>query len=253
MPKQYGRRAAAPYKKCTSASKGSSQRTAPAFRKKVLAVVKRIQETKNAVLPNAVTITVWDPATQVLTQDDMTQSVFSAIQQGVSDGQRIGNKISIRSWTIKGSIVSTLPTNAPFYIKMIILKLRNPQNGGLSPYSNLFEATNPSQPINTLHDIYSPLNKDSYVFYAARVFKLGSSTNAANPNNDFSVSKMFSIDMTKHVKQVIWDQGQAPTNLSDLSIIFLGCYADNTAITFGPYTGPTVDIDYTSYVRYTDD
>ena len=83
-------------------------------------------------------------------------------------------------------------------------------------------------------DIYS-IDKDNYTVYAMRVFKLGPSAPVSNPNNDFSVSRMFSINLTKHFKKFEWkdDGGAIPSSPNNLYMIFVGCYADNTPITFG--------------------
>jgi len=256
MPKSYGKRTAPYPKRKYNGAKGFT-RTAPAFRKKVLSVVKRTQEVKNQVLISSPTvIQLWDAATTSLTDDILTNTVLGSISQGPSDGERIGNKISIRSWVIKGSVVSTSASQRPFYLKVIIAKQKQ-QATGNPIFQNLYEggSAGPTQPTNQLRDIFSPLNKDAYTIYAARVFKLGPSTPESYPNNDFSVSKMFSIDLSKHIKSAQYDatSSTAPAVPNNIHMFWVGCFADNFTVNFDPYGGPAATVEYSSYVRYTDD
>lgn len=231
-------------------------RTNPGFRKKVLSVIKRQQEIKiNVQSQDSQAIELYNGGTANMSYLDLNQFVIAQIGQGSDNNSRIGSKISIRSWVIKGNLVMNnyTSTQKPAYIKAIVLKSKLNIDYATGFFDDLFERTL-QNPGNSLSDIYTPVDKQNYTVYAQRVFKLGPST-GAQPNNDFQVSRMFSINLTKDFKKFEWkDDGvNPPTSPSNLYMIFVGCYADNTPITFGPYTGPNVIYSWTSCVRFTDD
>jgi len=239
-------------------------RTNPGFRKKVLSVIKRTQEVKlNVQSQDSQGIQFYDQTTPSnMTYLDLNAMCISQIQQGTDNLSRIGTKISIRSWVIKGSIVSNATANRPFYVKAIVLKSKTNKDYSTALFDDLYErpgAGGTPQPISTLSDIYTPIDKDNYTVYAMRVFKLGNSTSTSNPNNDFSVSRMFSINMTKHFKKFEWGDtgnGALPTSPNNLYMIFVGCNADNTNVYGGAsntWNGPSSQYSWTSTVRFTDD
>lgn len=256
MPSK-GKRHATRSKKYTK----GSVRTAPGFRKKVLSVIKRQQEIKiNVQSADSQMIQLYDPITSAnMSYLDIRADIINQLGTGTDNASRIGTKISVRSFVIKGSLVNLSNATRPFYIKAIVLKSKNNLDyAATGLFDDLYErggVIGTQQPLNTLADIYTPIDKDNYTIYAMRVFKLGPSTSTTNPNNDFSVSKMFSINLTKHFKKMEWrDDGTGGSSSpSNLYMIFVGCYADNTAISFGPYNGPSVSYSYTSCIRFTDD
>jgi len=237
-------------------TKGTS-RTNPGFRKKVLSVIKRQQEIKiNVQSQDSQAIELYNMGTANMSYLDMNQFIISQITPNTDASSRIGTKINIRSWVIKGNLVMNnyTSTQKPAYIKAIVLKSKTNKDYASDFFDDLFERNSAFAPYNSLSDIYTPVDKDNYTVYAQRVFKLGPST-GAQPNNDFQVSRMFSINLTKHFKKFEWrdDGSGSPSSPSNLYMIFVGCYADNTPITFGPYTGPNVIYSWTSCVRFTDD
>jgi len=238
-------------------TKGTA-RTNPGFRKKVLSVIKRQQEIKiNVQSQDSQAIELFNLGVANMSYLDLAQFVIAPITQAADNVSRIGAKINIRSWVIKGNLIMNnySGTQQPAYIKAIVLKSKTNKDYASEYFDDLFERPPPAmRPGNTLSDVYSPIDKDNYTVYAQRVFKLGPST-GSHPNNDFQVSRMFSINLTKHFKKFEWkdDGSGVPSSPSNLYMIFVGCYADNTAITFGPYTGPQVIYSWTSCVRFTDD
>lgn len=235
-------------------------RTAPGFRKKVLSVIKRQQEIKISVQSSDnQAIQFYNQTLPAnMTYLDIRAACLDSIQQGTTNTQRIGTKIGIRSFVIKGSLVNMSNATRPFYVKAIVLKIKDNRDLTTTFFDDLYERPSSPAPLNTLSDIYTPIDKDNYTVYAMRVFKLGPSTSTTNPNNDFSVSRMFSINLTKHFKKIQWtDDGDDPSpavSPNNLYMIFVGCYADGTAITFGEsYNGPSVNYSWTSAVRFTDD
>lgn len=241
----------------TKGKKHASTKTTPDFRKKVMSVVKRQQEVKtyNGIVYNDQPLTLLDTGVTPPTVYDLAQpgsvGVFN-IPQGISDGERVGDKVKIRSLVLKGCLVNNAIANRPFYIKMFVLKDKDNQQ--VNDFADLFELNGAATtPLNLLSDIYQRVRTDRYIVYAARVFKLGPSDAATNPNNDFAVSRMFSINLTKHIKQIQFNDNSAfTTSPNNMQLVFVGCYADNTPITFGPYTGPTVDFSICATIRYAD-
>lgn len=252
MPQKYVRRMS------TKKSYKKSLKTTPAFRKKVLTVVKRTQEVKICMMEdqNNSNIVLYNPTGPAApTTIDLDQLINTQITQGTGETQRIGDKIYPSKISYEGFLVISTETEGsidPDYIRMIILK--DKLNQSVNNFSDLFETSSSgpnTAPTNTLLDITRRVNSDRYTVYTQRVFKLGSST--SNPaNNDFKVSKFFKCDLTKHMKKIDFDP-IGLTSLSNLQVIFVGSYADNRSITFSPiYSGPAVKITSTLRISYRD-
>lgn len=165
---------------------------------------------------------------------------LDSIIQGVGEGERVGNRIHPLKASFKG-FVSIPPTAtsgntgwaSPRYLKMFLFKQRStidiPTN-----MSDLFQNGNTDvAPQNIPQDMYVPFNKDKYTLFTTRMFKLGAATTSTTltPNNDFSLSKYFNVDITKHLpKSILYnDTDVSPTNIG-LYAGFLMCFADGRAI-----------------------
>lgn len=171
--------------------------------------------------------------------------VFINVTGGTAQGQRIGNEIHVKRFTFKGfinrpyvaSAVTNTQANDPMYLKMVIGR----QKSTLAiptDFSNLLQnGATTATPNNLPSDMYRYLNKDYYQIMTTRFFKLGlasavSGTNGGT-NNDFKVASFFSIDLTKHIHKVKYDDaGTTPTNCAFFAW-FLLCNADGTAMTLG--------------------
>lgn len=263
MPKKYVRRMST-----KKSGAKNSHKTTPEFRKKVLTVVKRTQELKICMMEdqNNSSITLYNSAVPTPpTVIDLDQLISAQIQQGTGETQRIGDKIYPSKVLYEGFLVArTIPTEttpipcAPCYMRMIILK--DKLNQSVNNWGDLFETSTTgisAAPTNTLLDITRRVNGDRYTVYTQRVFKLGnaSSYDTRQPvigtNNDFKVSKFFKVDLTKHMKKIDFDTAGL-TSPSNLQVIFVGAYADNSAITFTVYNGPPVNITSTLRISYRD-
>lgn len=235
-----------------------STKTTPAFRKKVLTVVKRTQEVKVCMMEdqNNSTIVLYNPAGPVApTVIDLDQLIFTQITQGPGETQRIGDKIYPSKISYEGFLVVNNVTTPNYtkanYIRMIILK--DKLNQSVNSFNDLFETSSSgpnTAPTNTLLDITRRVNSDRYIVYTQRVFKLGSS-DIGIANNDFKVSKFFKCDLTKHMKKLDFDISGL-TSPSNLQVIFVGSYADNSIINFLTYNGPQVNITSTLRISYRD-
>lgn len=252
MPQKYVRRMS------TKKSYKKSAKTTPAFRKKVLTVVKRTQEVKICMMEdqNNSNIVLYNPAGPTApTTIDLDQLISTQITQGTGETQRIGDKIYPSKISYEGFLVvnntgATNPTKQN-YMRMIILK--DKLNQSVNSFNDLFETSSSgpnTAPTNTLLDITRRVNGDRYTVYTQRVFKLGSA-DIGIANNDFKVSKFFKCDLTKHMKKIDFDVSGL-TSPSNLQVIFVGAYADNSVIIPSPYSGPTVNITSTLRISYRD-
>lgn len=180
-----------------------------------------------------------------LTCEDITTVL--TIPQGTADGQRVGDKIKVKSLNIKGfiNLDSSFADNPiyrknPMYVKMFVGRRVDTVNdpntitGGFSK----FLAAGPvaAAPTNLPPDMYRYVNKELYRVYATRIFKIGVSApsnvpnDSAQWNNDFKFSKNFSISLNKHIDTVKYsDGGNIPSNVG-FYVWFLVCFANGSAI-----------------------
>lgn len=168
------------------------------------------------------------------------------IPVGTNDGQRIGDKIRVKSFNIKGyiNLDSTKADDATFKKNPMLIKMfvgrridstADPSTYGTSAYADLFStgpATTP--PTNLPQDMYRYVNKDVYRIYATRYFKIGTSTPSNTPsdsaqyNNDFSFSRTFSVNLSKHIDVVKYSQGGiTPSNVA-FYVWFVVCFANGS-------------------------
>lgn len=139
------------------------------------------------------------------------------INQGVGEGQRIGDKISIRKGMLKFVIcqntynVSTNPSPQPYDIRVMIgYNRQNPVTGpDFNAFGELFQNGNTYQaPYSNLYDMIQQPNKDSWCILYDKVVKCGpalaynSTFNqgyALMPNNDYKFNIIRKINITKYL------------------------------------------------------
>lgn len=192
--------------------------------------------------------------------------IFTNITQGTGQGQRIGNRINVVSLSMKGYAVCqrtalSALNNANVYLKLLWVRRKsNLLNINSAPSNNFLQNGNSTtSPTNQPSDILRQINKDAYIVYTSRMFKLGFSdggvtsgttTTPQAPNNDFKVSKFFKVSLNKHVDKIIYDDGNAsPTNWA-CSVVPLLCYADGTAII--STASPTIELNFDIECKYKD-
>jgi len=138
------------------------------------------------------------------------------VNQGIGQGQRVGNRIKTKRLMFKGTLVPqpfiTTLNVAPqpvqlkiyiFYDKSIPTQVPNPVAA-----NDFFQNGNTAATFqNDLVDLWRPINTDRYRILATKTFKLGNSeyngtgTSAAYhsfTNNDFKYNANFSFNLTKH-------------------------------------------------------
>jgi len=142
---------------------------------------------------------------------------YTQIDQGVGQGQRIGNNIKIKSINFKGFVyptpydATTNTSTAPTYVVMRFFYVRaTPATLPVNMSVFLQNGDGSSNLNNRLIDMSQDYNKDIYRVLCTRIFKIGTSfpvaaaTNSV-ANNDFKYNQRFSINLTKHaVKKIIY-------------------------------------------------
>lgn len=162
--------------------------------------------------------------------------ISCVINQGVGQGDRVGNQIKTKKLLFKGTL-SPAPYNStdnafpvPVMVKLWILYDKTDPIAEPDPWTNLFQNGNTTKGLsNDLTDMWAPVNKDRYHVAHERVFKLGfanydySTQSGVDPiaqaanyyiNNDYQLNANFSIDLTDAYPKIVkFQDGQTtPTS-----------------------------------------
>jgi len=140
---------------------------------------------------------------------------YNQIDQGVGQGERIGNSINITRGTLKGTLYAaaaetynTAPTPAMVIIRLFYYRaIPNQTPASLTGFLQQGDVAIDLQ--NRLTDAWMPVNENSYHMFYKKVFKIGYSGNGADTgmwtNNDFKLNANFTIPLTKYlIKKVKW-------------------------------------------------
>lgn len=192
----------------------------------------------------------------------LTSTLLQNITQGSGQGNRLGNEITVKNVSFKGSINRLLTStgtntgaNEACYIKMVLL--RNKVNF-LQPstMNDLMQNGNAStNPNNLPSDMYRYFNKDQYHIYTTRMFKLGSTISdqsvPTQQNNDFRVASFFRVNLTKHFpKKIKYTDGTPdPVNVA-IYAVFLLCNYNGNVISSTAY--PACEIHGDVSISYED-
>jgi len=143
------------------------------------------------------------------------RGLLPALSQGTSANQRIGNEVKVKSAIIRGSVnllpynAVTNPNNVPAYVMVWIVrsKLKNQLFSSSNAPNDFFDTGSSSiGPQGNLLDTMFPINKQSWICYYKRMFKIGAGvttggTISGYPDNS-SFSAKFYINYTKHLKKL---------------------------------------------------
>lgn len=184
-------------RRTTTRKPPARRKTAPAFRKRVLAVVR----TQNEVKERSVVLTAWtdDSGGSTITYQhaniwgnglsagylftsgngylipDLLRTI--PVIQGTSNQQRIGNQINVKSLTLRGFLTTTPfstnfnPTILPFEVHMIVYKRKNDPLGSPAHIKNYTDNTNGGI-TGTAANSMLPWNTDNYRILKHRVFRM---------------------------------------------------------------------------------
>lgn len=216
------------------------------FKKRVMKVLSRRVETKTSqsaqqdiglYYPNQGA--TYDSTNTIRVSPVATGTGAVVIAQGTGQGNRIGNKITLKSYKLnltfqpKPYDAIYNPSPAPMQVKVVLFYDRqnmagiNANAGTLVnpiPRSNFFQFGNSATNITgNLTDMIAPFNKDRYTILASKTFKLGyavydgsgfSTAAQAFSNNDFKLVQMMKWDVTKYLpKTVVYPDGSdTPTS-----------------------------------------
>lgn len=177
------------------------------------------------------------------------------LSQGTGQGQRIGNVVTTKKLTFKGTIVplgydavfnaQPLPVCVKmwlFYDKTLPTTLPNPDST-----ADFFQD---GSGVATFHrdltDLWSPINTDRYRILTTRMFKVGyagyTGTGALPQqgnfnNNDYKLSANFSMNLTKYYpKRVKYIDGSTLPSTRGLFAMFEPIWANGTQTPVGQRT-----------------
>lgn len=138
---------------------------------------------------------------------------YLEIPQGVGQGNRIGNKIKVKSIRFKGTLwprpydPTDNPNPVPCQIVFWFFINRSTPNATPTSVTGFLQDGDSSRNLSgQLSDLMSRVNNDQYKFLGRRIFKIGYSAYEgtgiqpafqAYNNNDFKLNQKFNIDITK--------------------------------------------------------
>lgn len=263
------------YKKRFSPKRTYKPKTKKAFVSKVLkksktnyikriakSVMKKKTETKFApsYIQNNYQIQPYNTATNFFGSTISLITPLTNIVQGTGQGNRIGNKIEVVDYTVKGYItlqrnLSTTP-NQNVFVKLLFIRRKNTNEDINNAISNNFfqNGNTTSAPQNLPSDLFRTINKDVYTVYTSRLFKLGfadgGATSTPQSNNDFSLCKMFRIKLNKHIKRIQYDDSTAAPTRWACWMVPLICNSDGTALSNA--TCPQIEFNWDAQIKYKD-
>jgi hypothetical protein len=156
-------------------------------------------------------------------------SNFFDIGPGTGQNQRIGNRFKLKTWKIRCLISPTsdgqinlssyLPNSFQGTLKIFLGKQISGGNNITPALPNFYQNGNASiSPVGAKVEQLYTINNDVYKVYTSRTYKMGMSAVPAmaetetvgtpsvtnqliqmNPNNDFSLTKTFTIDVLKYI------------------------------------------------------
>lgn len=191
--------------------------------------------------------------------------------QGITQGTRLGNKITTRSLFFSGIIypagynASSNPIPCPTEIRFIWVKSKDTptallQSGGAMNSFFQYGGT-AAAPNGSLSDIFRPVNKDLFTVMGEKTFKLGNANYAGTnadaarqywANNDFKYNHKFRINLTKWCpKTVTFNDNTSIASSPLLQCLIFASYANNE--NYGPANANTFfKIDYSLEYIYED-
>lgn len=147
------------------------------------------------------------------------------VNQGVSQGQRVGNKIKVKKLFLKGTLIpedysaTSNSTPCPVQVRLLFISDRAAPASVPGSLTDLFQFGGTTQgPLGNLTDMWAPVNTDRYSVHASKTFKLGpaslgnstaaqypngTSAPGANSNNDFKLNQNFHFDIKKMLPEFV--------------------------------------------------
>lgn len=249
------------------------------FAKRVNALIARNVENKKTPVAQALS-----PVCSINTAGTITWYALNnwhtnvwKVPQGVGQSQRIGNKIKMKKWIIKGQITPNFPgfnfsenlyVGRSYQGYLTLFFGRRTDVGAVdgSLFQLLDNGSGSQAPAGSSTEMMLPINKEVYKVYWKKTFKMGASyaSNSSlnqSPNNDFNLTRTFGFDVCKHIlKNRILQFNDTDQSPSDRDLQRVAVWAIwRPAI--GSISNPSIgvaavnsfyDINLTSYGEYED-
>lgn len=201
------------YSKKTS----SSRAVAPAVKKYVARKLAKISEVKTVVTTLSDLQTgnyaqikpyIQDPGCNMIS---LTEAIDN-VGQGTGQGDRIGNKITIKKNIFKGymyainnTLTGGLPTNVTLYIGRLKVGISTPTNAAIA---QMFQAGDTTfAPTDDNRASLYGINKNLWTVFFRRTYKIGGATstsaNAIPANNDYKALQHFYVNLSKFIPRTI--------------------------------------------------
>lgn len=172
------------------------------------------------------------------------------IPQGVGQGNRLGDKLKPTKWYLRGFIHNNSATAVPAVVKMFVFRQKmtyeSPAGAAFTGPVDFFQyGSSTVGPANNYQDLLREVNKDKYILYTTRSFKIAPAGSAGNTNNDFSTVGKFKVDLIKYAKRVLTynDAVNTPLN-SGLYVCFaLAEYGGTTKTVWAAGEAPQISYD----------
>lgn len=191
------------------------------------------------------------------------------IQQGTGNGQRVGNRLHVKSLTFKGTLspypydALSNPTPKPMQVNMWFFYQRDaPASIPTNPQNDFFESNSATAALRgDLTDLWSPINTDKYRLLGKRTFKLGHAaswlpanvgqvTNNTFYNNDFKLNCNFSVNIAKMIPKLVrYIDNNVDASSRGVYVMIEPVWADGTV---APSSTLMARMDYMIVGKYTD-
>jgi len=205
---------------------------------------------------NQLALINYNVATQSFTVYDCSLPLQS-IAQSAGAGGRVGNKINVTSYKVRGFINITGTTViSNIYFRILCLRLKKDTLGPNGTFNQLYQfGNNVLAPTGSLLDMIRQINRDVYTVYYSKIYLLGSSDAVSSTlamNNSVG-SAYFEFDLKKVFggKITYNDANAIPTSNKAAWLVFVPCNANGatvSALQMAPYV-TTIDTE----MFYTDD
>jgi len=182
-----------------------------------------------------------------------------AVNQGVADGQRIGNQITTSSVMFRYRLFAPITVNTPArLVRVLIVKEKAfpSRNPSTNINTNLFRAGASSGtvgPQNNDLDQMFIVNKEAWIVLYDKKHKVGSSGNPVSVNsnnNDFSQSVTANVSLQRHYGKVQFDDATGQPITKNYYVFFLVSNTDGSTAPSG--TDSLIKLTYDNQVIYKD-
>jgi len=244
-----------------------SKNSNASFNKKVKAVISRMVETKVSDYRAGIAIPAVNNANYSVSIVPCTPfQSFLSIPQGTGQGERIGNEIKIKKLEIKGVITAT-GYNAgsnlsprPIFVKLFFLTRKDSPMELYSSTTDIFQYGSSSEGFGSaLFNCMRKVNTDEWMVHTTRTFKVGYASNDGTGgisgnqyynNNDFKLSNMFSLDLTKYcVKTFKFDDNTVNPTTRNIVMYPIMWTCDSTTVGAGEVLA---NLQYNLHCEYED-